>query len=652
MTSYRLAAAAAAVIALLVPGGNSSPFTLSDERVRGLDVTPVLGRGYSLMTDTFLATCLNITQNTEPSYNYDQEFFDFTQYSDYDAVLTGPISNIYAYNYIKEQVQKVDSTTQTVSGDSTTPRTFFFVTTMRVERFYSSIEEENSPLTTASVQVLRTQDYAGFFQACGPNYVRSIRRAQEVTAFFKFDSFRVRLAQEFALLLRGSATGKNVKSVAGLQKSKFSTLLDSMEIKIMAFGMSLNQAGSGSLVPDSIESYNEVMKFAYQAMTQSDSKTSSGNAGMVYGIEFVPWVDNVAFQMAAGIQSENVEVLVPRELIERAYITNTTELGPWTNNSTSLAERNKYKCTTEGVVRDKYGYCCEMTSMFDIVTRKYGGISNNDDGDAYDHSIRICKPTRSLEKSFVKSNMSANAEFVGRLDQNLRVKLNQLSTLEQCVSSVKAIDPFFDYHILKPNKFSTFDPEFNYNFTVMHLKLALDPLNDFGLVAHIGKEIDEYTEMYYRRCLSALNGGLDIDQDPRLFMSRPWQTHESCLKLKCLGPNKRWDRSDGGNCADSLITGRNAAYYTDDNDGSCILDGNASEETEVCKYPAADLATFQASCSTCWNAVLPPETLDYLMELFCLPTITGVIIPQEDIDALQDAATGTCGYTFPEAAEA
>lgn len=40
------------------------------------------------------------------------------------------------------------------------------------------------------------------------------------------------------------------------------------------------------------------------------------------------------------------------------------------------------------------------------------------------------------------------------------------------------------------------------------------------------------------------------------------------------------------------------------------------------------------------------------MELFCLPTITGVIIPQEDIDALQDAATGTCGYTFPEAAEA
>ena len=59
------------LVAFLLPGAKSSPYTISDDRIRSLDITPVLGRGYSIMTDTYQSTCLIVDETTTPSYNYD-----------------------------------------------------------------------------------------------------------------------------------------------------------------------------------------------------------------------------------------------------------------------------------------------------------------------------------------------------------------------------------------------------------------------------------------------------------------------------------------------------------------------------------------------------------------------------------------------------
>ena len=48
-----------------------SIFTISDDRVRNMDITPVLGRGYSIMTNQFHSTCLMVDAVTVPTYNYD-----------------------------------------------------------------------------------------------------------------------------------------------------------------------------------------------------------------------------------------------------------------------------------------------------------------------------------------------------------------------------------------------------------------------------------------------------------------------------------------------------------------------------------------------------------------------------------------------------
>ena len=53
---------------------SQNPYIISDDRVRSLDLSPVLGRGYSVMTNTFQSTCLVVDETTMPSYNYDCKF--------------------------------------------------------------------------------------------------------------------------------------------------------------------------------------------------------------------------------------------------------------------------------------------------------------------------------------------------------------------------------------------------------------------------------------------------------------------------------------------------------------------------------------------------------------------------------------------------
>ena len=57
--------------AFALPGVKSSPYIIADDRVRSLDISPVLGRGYSIMTNSFQSTCLMVDETTIPSYNYD-----------------------------------------------------------------------------------------------------------------------------------------------------------------------------------------------------------------------------------------------------------------------------------------------------------------------------------------------------------------------------------------------------------------------------------------------------------------------------------------------------------------------------------------------------------------------------------------------------
>merc|ERR1712238_584815 len=249
------------------------------------------------------------------------------------------------------------------------------------------------------------------------------------------------------------------------------------------------------------EEYGEVMKFAFKSFTTGED---SHNIGMVYGMEIVPWVDNTAFQVASRVLDEEVEVTIPRSLIPRALLSETGVVSTiFTNDQVDVTGRTHHKCKEQAFHMDMYGYCCEESSLFNVKNQTY-----QSELQGIETSLMVCNPVRRLDKSAVKNNMANNGEFVAHLDSIIRYRLNQLYTLEKCLTEVNTFSDFYKYHLLK----------------------------------QMDRELDEFVEMYYQPCIAALFGtnvGNNPDTEPQYFLAYGWLTHDACAHLSCLADNMR-----------------------------------------------------------------------------------------------------------------
>jgi hypothetical protein len=70
------------VIVLLTEccSSSSDSVYIDDARIQSLDIAPVLGRGYSIMTNTYQSTCVLVQETTTPSFNFDCKFYFFLLY--------------------------------------------------------------------------------------------------------------------------------------------------------------------------------------------------------------------------------------------------------------------------------------------------------------------------------------------------------------------------------------------------------------------------------------------------------------------------------------------------------------------------------------------------------------------------------------------
>ena len=85
-------------------------------------------------------------------------------------------------------------------------------------------------------------------------------------------------------------------------------------------------------------------------------------------------------------------------------------------------------------------------------------------------------------------------------------------------------------YVLKSQGSIKYDSSVEGKFTVNQLKMALDPLGDLSLISHMGNELDEFIDMYYRPCIAALFGtnvGSSPDVEAKYFMAYGWLTHEA-----------------------------------------------------------------------------------------------------------------------------
>lgn len=488
---------------------------------------------------------------------------------------------------------------------------------MRIERYYSSTREEVTDLSKDAAQLLTDEDYVGFFKACGPNYVRGIRRAQEVMAMFQFQSTSRESARQFATSMKASYwLTSGAASFTG--KSKHKSASSSLQITIKGYGMGLSQEGSETLVASSLQEYNSVMKFAFKSMTQLED---SYNVGMVYGIEIVPWVHNVAFQVAAKLQDADILIPMPRNLIPKAYPTDKTRRTG--NNvlafSNTDSVRGQFSCKGFNFAIDKFGYCCEPEHMYDLANSTYREFGKQTKDD-------VCRPIQSLDKSLIKDNMSNNGEFVARLGSALRSRFTAMAVLEKCISASNSIPDKFLDNVLKDQDTVYYPNTIKTKVTLRHMKLAIDPKGDYSFLKHVGNELDEWIEMFYSPCMAALFGtnvGSTPDVEANYFMAYPWYHHTECMYLTCLTSNMRWDRKSGG-CQPGVLNGIKAVNYTDaaGDDAKCSKDEDENDgDAEVCKHTQASLKTSQEGFLTCWKDH-PIGSVSYFITYYCMPQVT------------------------------
>jgi len=683
----------------------ASPYVISDDRARSLDITPVLGRGYAIGTNSYHSTCMMSSELTTPSYNYDYTFTDFSSTSSGSSEAERGASYSLSFGYYAVKA-KVDYNLNSQAQSESSRR--MITSTMRIERYYSSIREELSSLTDDALTLLDRQDYIGFFKGCGPNYIRSIRRAQEITAIFEFEETSSERASEFAYKVQASAnndetktrsdvryvgcfrdrgsralgtykgSGKSVSQCAQACKgytylgrqasgqcfcgnsgydrygktggcncdgryagswrncvyeyiqrkvsydvsykstSKSSSAEKTLIITILGYGLGLGTEGASSLVSTNLEEYQDVMKFAFKSFTQTEMGT---NIGMVYGFELVPWVDNIAFQIASKVMDEEVIIPLPRSLIPRAQTPVADPPTTWVNDGPT---RNLYTCKNAPFHKDKYGYCCEADVLWDPALQIYSTELQN-----VTVSGRVCRPSSRLDKSVVKNNMSNNGEFVAHLDALVRMKINNLFTLEKCISAIKTVSARQDYNILKHQDTILLDKQATMDFTVKEMKIALDPLNNFSLLKAVGEELDEWVDMYYQPCIAALFGmniGSNPDVESQYFLAYGWLSHSACMRLSCLADNMRWDRATNG-CSTSLLVGINAEEYGAADltgvDAYCSKDNSLTNITDIeeekCKYDQTLLFNLQQAHNQCFACGISPAAV---MNMFCMPVLT------------------------------
>lgn len=539
--------------------------------------------------------------------------------------MAGQFSYSFGYWWFKGNY----AATASLEGN-TVSKTRYLASSMRIERYYSSIREETTPLNADATTLLNNNDYVGFFKACGPNYIRGVRRAQEVAAFLKFKSSSTERAYEYARSAQVSHWWYNRRWEGGRQvSSTLNAESSSLEIVIQAYGIGLRQDGSETFIAMSIDEYNNVMKFAFRQMTVLEGDNI--HVGMVYGMEVVPWVHNTAFQIQTNLLEEAVEIPLLRSLIPRAYL-RTNQALVW--NAADSPDRLDYRCKEITYSIDQHGFCCELGALYDFVSAEY---------DSSDPENRTCRPMRQLDPVFIKDNLAANGEFVARMDRSVRYKLNQMGTLERCISAVRSIPDTYNYHLLKSDN-TKLDGNINIDLSVFELKMALDPFGDYGMLKHMAKELDEFIDMFIQPCYAALFGtniGISPETDVSWFMAYPWHNHDECTKLSCFGNSMRWDRSnpDGG-CIPSLISGSDSPKYRVGSDVACKQ--KYHNHDLKCKDSTAELDSVHAKTTACWAAAVPRGSVAYFMEQFCMPSLNGQQLPPHAQQALAENHLRAC----------
>lgn len=478
---------------------------INDVRVRNKDVTPVLGRGYSMATGEYLSICMVVSDITDPTSDYD--FF----FESAEKTVGGSVS------YSKKVFSSASGSTVNSKTNSEGSNEFNYqhlVAIMKSDRYYKSIDETTAPLISLASQILSRGDVMQFFQSCGPSYIRSMRRTMELTAKFKYISNSLQVDRST------SEDTEGVASTFGENKSfKFNKSVSRLYIDIFAFGMGLiaRDDPDASLLAKDVDDFKRVMDTAFKSMQDPFS-------GMVASVELVPWTSNAAFQNAL-----NLDTPMSRNFY-RCYRDE--------NGNTENRDGVTTTCDDES----DCGYAANGTAPSDL------------------NLCRVAGTEDALHKDLRKFNLIANAEFVARIDALIRRDATAIQVHISCISDLLMIPREYYDEELTNRRSGYYDSSSVTTISVNTLTYRLlngdsidvvptpdsyleTPLpNDDLLFYKRMKLFTDYIEGFFQLCMLEM-GETKYDVENGNMQLKHWTAIPKCNKIMCTLPNMEYDGS-------------------------------------------------------------------------------------------------------------
>ena len=277
----------------------SSPTVIKDNRIRDLDATPSLGRGYSISTNTFQSTCLSNLTTTKASFDFDFIFEELKEDNLETPEFEGTFLGTDAHAWLK----KITESKVTVRN-GITHHNHFLLSKMIVNSYYSSLDEASASLSPSVVSLLNQDNLLGFFQSCGSYYVRSISRRSVFLTVFTYSSVEKTRNPDFDSTLRIAVKKLGVSKGINDPNSDFSRQAAAFSLRISTKAIGLQGNPDTTLISGDLGSFKGVINNAFKA-------TQSEFTGRIVGMEVVPWVENVQFQ--AGIKLKPVQAEVEKK---------------------------------------------------------------------------------------------------------------------------------------------------------------------------------------------------------------------------------------------------------------------------------------------------------------------------------------------------
>ncbi|MCP4134680.1 MAG: hypothetical protein GY754_27140 [bacterium] len=311
------------VVITTLTGG---PTIIRDNRVTDLGTTPVLGRGYSIGTNTFQSTCLTKVILTEPSYDMSYYFEavksegESKTSSSYSrrnsATVSYEASKSWSFmgfggSVSAKTTSSISRSVRSVTVDGVKYFNHDLFATIDIYSYYASVDEAKSEMSKTAVALLTNEDLPGFFSSCGPYYVRSIGRKARFISRFSYRTMSTTRDTSFDSQLKTRLHGFTTRTSKGWgrrssstssydyqnqvdQEQKFNSKASNMRLTITSWAFGLGKNEKASLVAFDLETFKKGIQDAFISM-------QNPRTGKVFSIEVVPWVENTEFQALAKL---------------------------------------------------------------------------------------------------------------------------------------------------------------------------------------------------------------------------------------------------------------------------------------------------------------------------------------------------------------